>query len=199
MKEKDKIRRLFVPQRMSLEKEFVKRAGEDISSRLMKIAELMDSDIFAAFAPAGGEPDITGFLRKQISKGKEVCFPRFRRAANRYEMAVAADLAKDFARGKFGIMEPVPEKQAVPANVLKETPWLVPGIAFDRKGGRLGHGKGIFDRLLSDASGFKIGICYEWQIIDTVPSDAVDVMMDMVVTESGTYRCTRKTERRDGR
>ncbi|HBC87786.1 MAG TPA: 5-formyltetrahydrofolate cyclo-ligase [Lentisphaeria bacterium] len=190
MKAKDELRQLFVPRRMSLEGKFVRRAGEEISARLEKIKEITESGMLAAFHPSGGEPDIGGFLEKQITKGKEICFPRFNMAGRKYEMAVVADFAEGFVKGRFGILEPKAEKPAVQENILKKITWLVPGIAFDRNGGRLGHGKGIFDRLLSDASGFKIGICYEWQMIESVPSDGRDVMMDMIVTESAVYRCS---------
>ncbi|MFZ2654948.1 MAG: 5-formyltetrahydrofolate cyclo-ligase [Victivallales bacterium] len=190
MKEKDEIRRLFLPRRRVLEREFIGRAGSSISVHLGKIKKIEESGNIAAFYPSDGEPDITGFLKEQIIKGKGVCFPRSNRAEKCYEMAFVTDFAEGFVKGRFGIMEPLAEKPVVPEKVLKNIPWLVPGIAFDRNGGRLGHGKGIFDRLLSDASGFKIGICYEWQMIESVPSDGRDVMMDMIVTESAVYRCS---------
>jgi 5-formyltetrahydrofolate cyclo-ligase len=105
-------------------------------------------------------------------------------------MAFVADFAEDFVEGEFGIPEPKPEAPAVSKGILKNILWLVPGTAFDFKGGRLGYGRGIFDRLLADAAGIKIGICYDWQIIDAVPSDEKDVKMDFIVTESGLHSCS---------
>ena len=67
---------------------------------------------------------------------------------------------------------------------------VVPGVAFDRRGGRLGHGKGIYDRLLKCSAGIKIGICYEWQIIDEVPTGKDDVKMDFIVAETGILVCS---------
>lgn len=60
---------------------------------------------------------------------------------------------------------------------------VVPGIAFDRKGQRLGRGKGFYDRLLKSAKAMKIGVGYDFQLIEELPSEAHDVPMDMVITE----------------
>ncbi len=189
-KEKDGIRQLFIPRRKSLEQEFIGRAGGEIAIHLENIDDLVKSARMAAFRPSDGEPDIGGFLEEQIKKGKEICFPRFDRAGEKYEMAFVTDLEKDFRKGHFGILEPLGKFPAVPSDVLENIPWIVPGVAFDSKGGRLGHGKGIFDRLLRDSAGIKIGICYDWQIVDVVPSGKNDVKMDFIVTESGIRVCS---------
>jgi len=190
VKEKDEIRRLFLPRRRTLGRDFIGRAGVAISVHLGKIRKIDESGRIAAFYPSDGEPDITGFLKEQIIKGKEVCFPRSSRAEKCYEMAFVADFENDFKLGDFRIMEPLEGIPPVPADVLENISWLVPGVAFDFNGGRLGHGKGIFDRLLKGTSGIKIGICYDWQIVDAVPAGADDIKMDFIVTESGTRVCT---------
>ena len=65
---------------------------------------------------------------------------------------------------------------------------LIPGVAFDRKGNRLGRGKGFYDRLLpSLAHSYKIGICFNYQTFDTIPCEAFDQPMDEVWTENGRF------------
>ena len=66
---------------------------------------------------------------------------------------------------------------------------VVPGMAFDRKGHRLGRGKGYYDRMLARLSAdnsrlYKIGICFSWQLVERVPCDAHDVVMDRVVSRT---------------
>ncbi len=61
---------------------------------------------------------------------------------------------------------------------------LVPGLAFDRMGVRLGRGGGYFDRFLSDFAGLKVGVCFQEQLVDSLPRDSWDVQMDVVITES---------------
>ncbi len=89
----------------------------------------------------------------------------------------------DLQPGPFGIMEPTGELftdyDAIDVAVI-------PGMAFDMKGHRLGRGKGYYDRMLAQMPGiYKIGICFPWQMVDEVPSDEHDVLMDCVISRSG--------------
>ena len=61
---------------------------------------------------------------------------------------------------------------------------IVPGVAFDLQHNRLGRGRGFYDRLLSSLSAPKVGICFDFQLIDTVPTEPFDRLMDSVVSES---------------
>ena len=65
---------------------------------------------------------------------------------------------------------------------------IVPGVAFDSQGGRLGRGKGFYDRLLKSSKATKIGIGYEFQLVDQLPSEPHDIHMDFVITEHTTLR-----------
>lgn len=64
---------------------------------------------------------------------------------------------------------------------------IVPAIAYDRKGNRLGRGKGFYDRLLNETKATKIGIAYEFQIVDEVPVESHDVPMDIVISPSSCH------------
>lgn len=63
---------------------------------------------------------------------------------------------------------------------------VVPGVAFDRKGRRLGRGKGFYDRLLATTRATKVGVSYEFQLVDELPAEQHDVPMDIVITEKTT-------------
>lgn len=86
-------------------------------------------------------------------------------------------------RGAYGLREPDPSscKQVAIHEVDLA---LIPGLAFDRQGGRLGRGEGFYDRLLSLSSwkAFKMGVAWPWQIVEAVPREAHDVLMDAVIT-----------------
>ncbi len=96
--------------------------------------------------------------------------------------------------GKFGILEPKetlrkdPAFQVAPQSIDLA---IIPGVAFDNRGGRLGYGAGYYDRLLaelrSDCS--KVGVGYACQVIEAVPCDSHDVRMDAIVTEVGIVFC----------
>lgn len=69
--------------------------------------------------------------------------------------------------------------------------YIVPGLAFDRQGNRLGRGKGYYDRLLSGVTAPKIGLAFDVQLVAEVPHTLYDVPMDLVVTERGVYGTTK--------
>ncbi len=64
---------------------------------------------------------------------------------------------------------------------------VVPGVAYDRKGNRLGRGKGFYDRLLKSTKATKVGVCYEFQLMDEIPAESHDVKMDMVISQNGCF------------
>jgi len=88
--------------------------------------------------------------------------------------------------GPFGVLEP---PAIDPAADWREGLILVPGLAFDSRGMRLGRGGGFYDRLLEDFAGIKVGICFEWQLLDAVPVDPHDMAVDYLVTSSGILAC----------
>lgn len=85
--------------------------------------------------------------------------------------------------GPYGLREPDPQlwKQVAPQEVDLA---LIPGLAFDQQGGRLGRGGGFYDRLLSFSSwkAFKIGVAWPWQLVECIPRELHDVLMDIVIT-----------------
>jgi 5-formyltetrahydrofolate cyclo-ligase len=93
------------------------------------------------------------------------------------------DFDADLATGKFGILEPRPEAIR-PAALDQIGAVLVPGLAFDGTGNRLGRGFGHFDRLLRQTSGVKIALAFDFQVLDEVPAEAHDVRLDFIVTET---------------
>lgn len=89
--------------------------------------------------------------------------------------------ASDLVTGAFGILEPPPGRAEVA--VAEIDAFLCPGLAFDRRGGRLGRGRGFYDRLLAMArpDALKIGVCFPWQIVDDTFPENHDIAMDEVV------------------
>ena len=88
--------------------------------------------------------------------------------------------ATELALGRYGIAEPVGADFTDYAAIDLA---VVPGVAFDRQGNRLGRGKGYYDRLLPGLTrAYKIGICFPYQLVNTVPADAHDIRMDEIIT-----------------
>jgi 5-formyltetrahydrofolate cyclo-ligase len=133
-----------------------------------------------AFASRPDEPDLDPLLCAAIAEGKTVALPRFRPATGLYEAAAVRDWEQDLVRGEFGIREPRAGAEAVPLNQLDLV--LVPGLAFDPTGARLGRGKGFYDRLLADVSGHRCGVLFEWQRVEAVPLESHDRLMNSILT-----------------
>lgn len=85
--------------------------------------------------------------------------------------------------GAFNIQEPV-GSTTVPLSTIDVA--IIPGIAFDKNGIRLGRGKGYYDRLLCQCDVLKVGICYDFQLMDKLPSDTHDIPMDIIITPKQT-------------
>lgn len=94
--------------------------------------------------------------------------------------------------GSFGILEPT-EAETSAANVTSYPALdliIVPGIAFDRSNNRLGRGKGYYDRLLAELPIPKIGICFDFQLFDTIPAEPFDKKMNLIISEKETTAWT---------
>ena len=100
------------------------------------------------------------------------------------------DQRKDLVQGFLGIQEPRCNLPVIEDNIrLFKLVWLVPGLAFDINGGRLGRGKGYYDFILAGTEGMKIGIGFDWQITTEIPMLAHDVEMDRILTEKRCVVC----------
>jgi 5-formyltetrahydrofolate cyclo-ligase len=140
------------------------------------------------FSPLPEEPDLWPLLNETLATKKMVALPCFDSENQTYLPRRIRDIHVEILSGKFGIREPAPTCVAIPLEDLDLV--LVPGIAFDANGYRLGRGKGYYDRLLQNFNGKKIGIAFDEQIVDAVPIEENDVKVDLILTPS---RCVAPT------
>jgi 5-formyltetrahydrofolate cyclo-ligase len=126
------------------------------------------------------EPNLWTLLNETLAANKMVALPCFDADNQIYHPRQVKDIHVEILSGKFGIREPAPTCVALPLDDLDLV--LVPGLAFDAQGHRLGRGKGFYDRMLKDFKGKKVGIAFDEQIVDAVPAEKNDVKMDFVLT-----------------
>jgi 5-formyltetrahydrofolate cyclo-ligase len=102
--------------------------------------------------------------------------------ASRTSMEFARSHTLPEKQGEYGIREPIGE-QTVPANAFDAM--LIPGVAFSRRGVRLGMGKGFYDRFLANLreDAVKIGVCYDWQLTEHLPEEPHDIRMQAIITD----------------
>jgi 5-formyltetrahydrofolate cyclo-ligase len=125
------------------------------------------------------EVDLWPLAESALAAGKAVALPRFDLSLGAYGAARILDIAQDVKVGQFGIREPGPECAPMPLNRLDLI--LVPGLAFDLHGCRLGRGKGFYDRLLAAVCGTTCGVAFEEQMVPQVPVEPHDIKVNCIV------------------
>ena len=132
------------------------------------------------FASLPEELDLWPLLTEALAAGKSVALPRFAAATGTYEACAIQDPERDLQAGHFGIREPKPDCARLPSNRLDLI--LVPGVAFNLQGRRLGRGKGYYDQLLKVLRGTTCGVAFDQQVVAEIPVESHDVRLDCVLT-----------------
>ena len=174
MEFKETIRRRMLGTRNMLPPSEVEERSKSICNFVLESEEFKSAGTVGAYFAAGSEVR-TDMI---IKAGKQLALPRVE--GEKIAFYNVSNL-HDLVQGRFGIMEP-----AAPASPARKIDLLVvPGIAFDKKGYRLGYGKGYYDRFLSKSKPFAIGLAYSFQLLETLPHDVHDKKLDAIATESG--------------
>jgi len=167
-----------------------KLSGEEISqksalaaARLKGIVLWQHARTILFYAPLPDELDVWPLLLEALAGGKRVFLPRFDAARNAYAACEIRDLKADLQTGHYGIREPAANCPELPLKHLDLM--LVPGVAFDPDGWRLGRGRGYYDQILGAPRGPACGIAFDEQIVEKIPVEAHDVRLEYVVTPSG--------------
>ena len=152
------------------------RASAAIFSAVERLPEFRAARTVAVFAALPDEPATDEVLARWAST-RRVVLPRVEGDAMRF-YACRPDA---LVFGAFGILEPQGERPC-PAGAIDLV--VCPGVAFTADGGRLGRGRGYYDRYLGDPvfRGFRVGVCYAHQLVDDLPVEPHDVRMDRVIT-----------------
>jgi 5-formyltetrahydrofolate cyclo-ligase len=132
------------------------------------------------------EPDITPLLEETWAEKKIAALPRFDPQTNSYAACIVSSRT-ELSPGRFGALEPGAGCPVVPLNQLDLV--LVPGVAYDFTGRRLGRGKGFYDRLLAGVRGHKCGVAFDAQIIAAVPEEPHDMRVNSILTPTRWHLC----------
>lgn len=177
---KANIRKDLLVRRKQLGSSEREAAGRRILSQLTKLDLYQNARRVALFMPIRGEVDLRALV---VPDGRQYCFPKV--VGNELEFRVVESFA-DFAPGSFGVPEPCTELRLA-AGELDLV--LVPGLAFDRRGYRLGYGKGYYDRLLAASPALTTcGICMRDFFVDELPTEAWDQRVGLVVMEDSIHK-----------
>jgi 5-formyltetrahydrofolate cyclo-ligase len=168
-------------------------SGPERAVRSARIAEAADAvlakhtqanDVVALYANKGSEVDTVGIDAAARARGLVVAYPRV--IGNAVPLAFHAARLDELVPGPFGLREP--PLHAPPIDLARIAVFFVPGIAFDRAGKRIGWGRGHYDATLAAApSALHVGLAFDFQLVDSVPCEAHDTTLHVILSEVATY------------
>jgi 5-formyltetrahydrofolate cyclo-ligase len=189
--DKAEIRSSALRRRDALPPSVRQNYGEAILNRILAMDVFRRSQTVMAYSSIGSEIDTMPLSLAVLGRGKTLLLPKVNPDAGALEAYEVKNIESDLRAGVWGIREPDP--QICACRVPAETELiLVPGVAFDRQGGRIGYGRGYYDKLLAACRGANhsphaIAAAFEVQVVDAVPMEPHDVRIDMLVTEAGQW------------
>ncbi|MEI8353625.1 MAG: 5-formyltetrahydrofolate cyclo-ligase [Lentisphaerota bacterium] len=163
-------------------------AGRAIAKRLAESDAFTRSGRFCCYLSTPHEVTSRYILRAVFDAGREACIPAWDPIDVTYGL-FAYDPSMPLITGHKGIREPAVRIPILPWNV---DCFIVPGLAFDSHGGRLGYGKGYYDRILAQAARTVriVAVCYDWQVIDDpLPLEPHDIRVHMIITDQRLITC----------
>lgn len=176
------------------------RSGR-ICAKLFMLEQIQNARTVFVYMHFRSEVQTTEFINLCLLLGKNVTIPYTVPAEKQLLAVQITDPELDVAPGYHGIPEPAKRLLHTTGsfNPQRIDVAIIPGSVFDRSGGRLGYGGGYYDRFLEREAShtFRIGLAYEMQLVDKVPVEQHDQLMDMVVTEENIYDCRRNRHAKD--
>lgn len=189
--DKASLRAALRDRRQALPAETVAEASAAVTARVLALPQWDAAREILAYLPVRGEVDTRALAARAIREGKRLLVPRCREnEPGRVDLGCLTCLSEAIP-GRFGIPEP-PAASCQPPEAFAPDLILVPGLAFDRAGTRLGFGGGYYDRLLAlpmAAGAYVVGLCHAFQFVEHLPAADWDRPMHAVITELSTHRC----------
>lgn len=182
--EKSELRKRLVCRRDQLSPAEIEHKSSLIASRLFTMEAYDKAATVMFFLSFGSEVNTRHMVEETIKRGKRVLAPKTFPEERELIPAQILDWDKDLVSGAYGIPEPGP-RCIYPVNPYLVEMLIVPGVAFDKKGNRIGYGGGYYDRFftLLNPDTPLVALAYELQIIPNVPVDPWDRQVDYIVTE----------------
>lgn len=182
---KQEIRDEIANRIAALRPDVVAEKTKAIEDRLFEFANYLESRIALLYTPAVNEVDTLDIIERSFAYSKIIVLPSFDPDTYQMTLMKIDTPEKDLIEGPRGNLEPNPERcKVVPIDCLDIA--IVPGIALDEKGGRIGSGQGYYDRLIPNLpiTTRKVGLVFEDQIVPLVPQESHDKHVDIIVTEA---------------
>ena len=192
---KRELRRLMELKRQQLSEEERRISSELISrfamENILPLIQASTKPVLFTYVPFRNEVDVRPLTRKWWEAGYSVVVPKVDNTLKIMDVHKINSF-EELEPGVWGIPEPqVTAPQLASLDIIDVM--IIPGLAYDRQGGRLGYGSGFYDRFLDryDVLGlphpYKLGVCFDIQLQDELPMEQHDLRVDRIITEEGVY------------
>ena len=183
--ERSSVRREILKRRKERANGSSSKAGS-IRMNLTALPDYRDAGLIHCYVSIPGEVDTWVLIGDALRGKKRIVVPFVRKGETDLLHSEISDLSELIQKGGMGLYRPSGEIRPVDFQAIDLV--IVPGVAFDRMGNRLGFGRGYYDRFLKKVGAIKVGLAFEFQILDSVPMGETDVPVDLVVTEEKVHR-----------
>lgn len=177
---KNSLRKSVLSFRISLDKNDVLSMSADIFRQFLSIENIQDSSKFMLYVDFRNEVATREIILKLLNLGKEVYLPVTLKEEKKL-IPKRIFLLDDLVSGAYGILEPNVDAPIIDPSLLDVV--VVPGSVFDKNGYRTGYGGGYYDRFLENTDAIRVGVCFDFQLVDDVFPEEHDKRMDFIITE----------------
>jgi len=181
---KAEIRKSTLARRDGLSKKERTEKSKAVLNRLSEFANFLEARIVLFYLSHKSEVDTKPMIRKAFQLEKIVALPMIDQEKGEIVPFKIGNLKKDTQPGYRGIPEPIPQRcKQIPVQHINLA--IIPGIAFDERGGRIGYGTGFYDRFIPelDITTRKVALSFECQIVPQIPMEPHDRYTDIIITE----------------
>ena len=185
---KERIRKRVLAVRMGLDRGQVEVSGQAILERVLSLEAYRRAKLVHTYVSSKeNEIDTRALIGTCLAQGKRVAVPVVMSGTKTLAHALIDGLDQ-LVVGPWGLAQPDPAAATwLPAEARIDLV-VVPGLAFDRRGHRIGWRGGYYDRFLAQVQAVKIGLCYDALVLDCIPGEPHDVPVDLVVAETAIYQ-----------
>ena len=185
---KELIRKRVLAVRMGLDRGQVEAGGQAILEKVLGLEAYRRATLVHTYVSSKeNEVDTRALIGTCLAQDKRVAVPVVMPGTKTLAHALI-DSLDQLVVGPWGLAQPDPaEATRLPAEARIDLV-VVPGLAFDRRGQRIGWGGGYYDRFLAQVQAVKIGLCYDALVLDCIPGEPHDVPVDLVIAETTIYQ-----------
>ena len=179
---KKKLREEILQKLHSISKDEKERKVKLLKKKLFSLKEFKNAKCVMFYVSKHYEVNTHEMIDESIAMGKKVVVPITLREEKTLKLSELRDREKELIKSHYGIHQPG-EKHIRPVSLESVDFMVIPGIAFDRSGHRLGHGGGYYDRFLEKAPPtiFTVGLAFDFQVMDKLPTHATDIPVKRVL------------------